>query len=241
MDLLFAAPKKPVNANVTVSPNVIKAAGDSARKAVQTAQRVEVALQDIAEQLNTASSDLRKNAPVLANAAAGIAQDPRVVNAVAPVVGGANAAMLQNMPRSVIAGGMRNAINEAASRMNDLAKAAVGGAKAVKEGLKEVQRGANYVAANADKLPLRELNDAVNRNANNALVGGANGFNSLVGGNVLPNVQLRANYGASHTRAIKEAAREVAREASRKADRKADRKAGRKSRKNGRKNVTRKN
>lgn len=235
---------KPVNVNVTPSPNAINEAGKTLKKAVNTAQTIASTLNDVSRQLSDASAGLKKNAPVIANAAAEMAQDPRVVNAVAPVVGGANAALLRNMPRAVVSGGIRNAVNEAADQLTNLSKAATESARAVKKGLKDFAGGAKWVSQHAGDYTgaLQEINNAVNYNANNALTGGANGINSMVGGNVIPNIKLRSNLGAAQTRAVASVAREVSREASRKAERKAERKADRKSRrKNGRKNVTRKN
>lgn len=233
MNYLFGDKGK-VNVNVTPSPGTINNAGKTLKKAVDTAHNVAATLNDVSKQLNDASRGLKKNAPAIANAAADVAQDPRLANAVAPVVGGANAVILRNMPRSVVSGGIRTAVNEAAAQLSNLSVAAADGAVAVNNALKDVEKGANWVKANAKNLPLEDFNNYVNYNANNALVGGANGINSVVNMNVVPNVNLKANLGPAHANAVANVAGEVARAASR-------RNSARKGRKGSRKNSARKN
>ena len=239
----FGAKKDELKVNVTPSPAAIGNAGKTLKNAVKTAQNVAKTLNDVSAQLKQASNTLKKNAPSLASAGAEIAQDPKLAAAVAPLVGGANANIIQNLPTSVVVGGFRDALNGAAEQLNSLSAAATDGAKAVNQGLNEVKKGANWVAANASNFPYEDVNDYVNDNANRVLSGGAKGINSVMRRNVVPAVNLRANLGKPHAEAVKRVAREVASAVSRKDDRK-DRKAERKDRKaerKDRKNVTRKN
>jgi uncharacterized phage infection (PIP) family protein YhgE len=246
MDFLGMGKKDELKVNVTPSPVAIGNAGKTLKNAVKTAQNVAATLNDVSAQLKQASNTLKKNAPSLASAGAEIAQDPKLAAAVAPLVGGANANIIQNLPTSVVVGGFRDALNGAAEQLNVLSAAATDGAKAVNEGLNEVKKGANWVAANASSFPYEDVNDYVNDNANRVLSGGAKGINSVMRRNVVPAVNLRANLGKSHAEAVKRVARDVASAVSRKDNRKDDRKAERKDRMNGmmrknRKNVTRKN
>lgn len=228
--------KKVMNANVDVTPStkVINNAGKPLANAVNSAKQVAGALKTVSAQLKSASRTLRKNASALADTAADYAQDPRVAALAEPIVGGANAAMLRNMPRSIVSGAARNGVNEAAKQLDNLSVAANDGANAIVNGVNEVAKGANWVAANAGKLPLDEINQVVNERANNVLAGGARNINAMVGGNVVPNVRLTSRLNSAHARAIASVARKVRDEASRKSERKG-RKVARKSRKVARK------
>ena len=233
-----ASKKNAVQVDVTPSPATIQSAGESLRNAVKAAKQVAGTLKDVSHQLKSASRTLRKNAPALANVAADVVNDPRLAEAVEPVVGGANAAVLRNMPRSLVTSAARNAVVEAANQLDSLAGTADKANSAVHDGLNATAKAADWVQKNAYSLPYDDVNEYVKNNANRALSGGANGINSMVGGNVVPDVRLRANLGKSHARAVQNVARNIRAEASRKAERKAERKTQRKAnRKSSRRNA----
>jgi hypothetical protein len=226
-------PQNPVNVQVAPSAGQISKAGTVLEDAVKTAKQVSEGLNVAAQKLREASNTLKKSSPAVEGVVADAATDPRLAGALAPVVGGANAAILRRLPRSVVTGGVRMAVHQAAGKLNELAAAATQGAKAVDNGLKDLAKGANWVAANAKKIPFDDINNYVHNNANYALNGSAQGVNSFVGANVLPPVNLKSNLGPTQAAAVARVARNVAKEASRKNRKNV-------TRKNGRKGATRK-
>jgi tape measure domain-containing protein len=83
---------------------------------VLTAKDVAATLNTISAQLKDASNTLKAAAPDVAAAAAEVAKNagPTVGGALSPLIGGARASMLTAMPRSVIAGGARHCVEQAA-------------------------------------------------------------------------------------------------------------------------------
>ena len=207
MNALFGS--KPVN--VVPSPASINSAGKSLKNALKASASVADALNVVSKQLSEASVNLRKNAGPISNTVANIAKNsaPATAEAVAPIVGGARAAMLVAMPRSLIAGGARQAVNEAADQLKNLSKAAADGAKAVNAANNTVAKGANYVSNNVKNVNPNNVNSAVN-SANNVLNAGVNGLNAVAENNIMPNVNLKANVTPAHMNALKNAAAGVA-------------------------------
>lgn len=193
------------NVNVTPSPAAINATGKTLKNAVKNAKTVSEALKVVSKQLNDAASNLSKNAPAIANVTANAvkANAPAAAEALKPMVGGANAEALQNMPKAMIVGGARHVVEQAAKQMKVLSGAARDASNAVEEGLKQLGGVANYVAKNVKNVDLNEVNARVNA----AGVGAAAAVNSGVGSNVLPAVS--ANLNANHVNAVVNVANEV--------------------------------
>jgi hypothetical protein len=213
MDGLFGS-SKVANAktvNVTPSPAAVAATGESIKNAVKSAKTVADALNAVSKQLSDASAELRKNAPAIANTAAAVVSNsaPAAAAAVAPVVGGARAAFLASMPRSLIAGGARQAVNEAANQLKALSKASSEAAKAVNGAANSVANGAQYVANNVHKVRPEVVNGAV-ASANNVLNSGVRGINAAAERRIVPNVTLKSNVNSSTINAVKNAANNVA-------------------------------
>jgi hypothetical protein len=213
MDGLFGS-SKAANAktvNVTPSPAAVAATGESIKNAVKSAKTVADALNAVSKQLSDASVELRKNAPAIANTAAAVVSNsaPAAAAAVAPVVGGARAAFLASMPRSLIAGGARQAVNEAANQLKALSKASSEAAKAVNGAANSVANGAQYVANNVHKVRPEVVNGAV-ASANSVLNSGVRGINAAAERRIVPNVTLKSNVNNSTINAVKNAANNVA-------------------------------
>jgi hypothetical protein len=212
MDGLFGS-SKAANAtvNVTPSPAAVAATGESIKNAVKSAKTVADALNAVSKQLSDASVELRKNAPAIANTAAAVVSNsaPAAAAAVAPVVGGARAAFLASMPRSLIAGGARQAVNEAANQLKALSKASSEAAKAVNGAANSVANGAQYVANNVHKVRPELVNGAV-ATANGVLNSGVRGINAAAERRIVPNVTLKSNVSNMTMNAVKNAAAGVA-------------------------------
>ena len=211
LGLSSSKPNATKTVNIAPSPAAINSAGQSLKNALKASASVADALNVVSKQLSEASANLRKNAGPISNTVANIAKNsaPATAQAVAPIVGGARAAMLVAMPRSLIAGGARQAVNEAANQLKNLSKAAADGAKAVNQANNTVAKGANYVANNVKNVSPAKINNAVN-SANNVLNAGVNGLNAVAENNVAPNVNLKANVTPAHMNALKNAAAGVA-------------------------------
>lgn len=234
MDGLFGS-SKPANAktvNVTPSNAAVAATGETIKNAVKSAKTVADALNAVSRQLSDAAVELRKNAPAIASTAAAVVSNsaPAAAAAVAPVVGGARAAFLASMPRSLIAGGARQAVNEAANQLKALSKASSDAAKAVNGAANSVANGAQYVANNVHKVDPNVVNDAV-QSANNVLNSGVRGLNNAAERRIVPNLHIKSAVNGGTLAAVKNAANNVASTKKIKFQGGARRRNGRKSRK----------
>lgn len=237
MDGLFgsskaAAPANAKTVNVTPTPAAVAATGETIKNAVKSAKSVADALNAVSRQLSDAAVELRKNAPAIANTAAAVVSNsaPAAAAAVAPVVGGARAAFLASMPRSLIAGGARQAVNEAANQLKALSKASSDAAKAVNGAANSVATGANYVANNVHRVRPEMVNSAV-ESANNVLNSGANSLNNAAERRIVPNVHIKSHVNGGTLVAVRNAAKNVASTKKIKLNGGARRRNGRKSRK----------
>lgn len=231
MDGLFAPAAAAKTVDVTPTAPVIAAAGNGITNALKSAKSVADALNVVSKQLSDASAELRKSAPAIANATAAVVANsaPAAAQAVAPVVGGARAAFLANMPRSLIAGGARQMVNEAANQLKALSKASKDAAKAVNGAADSVANGAKYVANNVHRVNPHMINGAV-QSAGQMLNSGVRGLNAAAERRVVPNVNLRSNVTNGTMVAVKNAANNVA--ATKKMNMmRGGRRSGRKSRK----------
>jgi len=229
-----------VKVNVTPSPAAITSTGKTLKNAVANAKSVANALNVVSKQLSDASLNLKNKAPVIANVAADAvkANAPGAAEALKPVVGGANAALISNMPKSLIVGGARNVVEEVARQIKKLSGAARDASDAIVEGVKNVGKAATYVANNVKKVDPKKVNSAVG--------GATNAMNANVGPMVGRKFNIKSAVTPSTLSAIAKAAGSVADAAlngmgmtrknkknggSRKdkKDRKASRKASRKS------------
>ena len=234
MDGLFGS-SKPANAktvNVTPSNAAVAATGETIKNAVKSAKTVADALNAVSRQLSDAAVELRKNAPAIASTAAAVVSNsaPAAAAAVAPVVGGARAAFLASMPRSLIAGGARQAVNEAANQLKALSKASSDAAKAVNGAANSVASGANYVANNVHRVRPEMVNGAV-ESANNVLNSGANSLNNAAERKIVPNVHIKSHVNGGTLAAVRNAAKNVAATRKIKLSGGGRRRNGRKSRK----------
>ena len=224
---LFGSANKPANVNVKVTNDgakkAVNTAGKTLKNSLATAQTVKNALLTVSTQLKDAANSLNANKAAVANGAA------EAVKANLPAVGGvvsqmggspATAALIGGMPKSVIAGGARRAVEEGVRQLRKLSGAAREGAEAINSGLGMVARGATYVARNAKRVDLRRVN--------RALEGAGRVANNNVGG--LANVNVSANLGPEVNSAVENNAEEVAKMAAGFAN---DRRNSRRNRKNG--------
>ena len=199
------------NSTVTASPPspaTIGAAGTGLKNAVKSAQSVAEALNVVSKQLSEAATNLRKNAPAIANTAATVAKNVSGAPVVASMFGGYNAAMINAVPRSVLAGGAKNAVNEAANQLKNLSSAAKSASKAVNSAVATVGAGANYVANNIHKVKPAAINMAISK-ANGVIGGAVNGINSVAERRIAPNMRVNANVGKNHMNAVKNVAKTV--------------------------------
>lgn len=196
----------PANFDLTPSANAIKQLGGYIESAVESANKMVDALNGASVQLSTASENVRKNSPAIASSATNLVQAN--ASSMAPVIGSANAAMLNNLPSPLVKAYMRKAVDGGAKAIKKLSVTAKNTAKAIQHGLKKVQAGAAWFEANVSKAPLATINNAVNEHATNAVNIGASSINSAVKTN-LPSVNLKANLNASHTNAAKQVAGRV--------------------------------
>jgi len=234
MDGLFGS-SKPANAktvNVTPSNAAVAATGETIKNAVKSAKTVADALNAVSRQLSDAAVELRKNAPAIASTAAAVVSNsaPAAAAAVAPVVGGARAAFLASMPRSLIAGGARQAVNEAANQLQALSKASREAAKAVDGAANSVATGAQYVASNVHRVRPELVNGAV-ASANSVLNSGVRGLNAAAERRIVPNVHIKSAVTGGTLAAVRNAANNVASTKKIKLQGGARRRNGRKSRK----------
>lgn len=206
MSFFGAAPVQTLNA--TPSPAAIGAAGTSLKNAVKSAKSVANALNVVSKQLSEASSNLRKNAPAIANTTATLAKNVSGAPVVASMVGGYNAAMMNAVPKSMIAAGAKNAVIEAANQLKNLSGAAKNASKAVNSAIATVGGGADYVANNMHKLSPEKINGALN-SANRVLSAGVTSLNGAAQARVAPNVRVNANVTRSHLNAVKNVAKTV--------------------------------
>jgi len=200
------APVQTVNA--TPSPATIDAAGTSLKNAVKSAKSVANALDEVSKQLSDASANLRKNAPAIANTTATLAKNVSGAPVVASMVGGYNAAMINAVPKSMIANGAKNAVMEAANQLKNLSGAAKNASKAVNSAIKTVGGGADYVANNMHKVSPEKINSAL-ASANRVLNAGVTSLNGAAQARVAPNVRLNANVTRGHLNAVKSVAKTV--------------------------------
>ena len=210
MDGLFGFGTKKANnvkVNVTPSPAAIASTGKTLKNAVANAKTVANALNVVSKQLSEASNNLKNKAPVIANVAADAvkANAPAAAEALKPLVGGANAMLMGSMPKSVIAGGARTAVEEVAKQIKKLSGAARDAAGALNAGVKKVGQVANYVANNAKNVD----HEAVN----NVVMNATKSVNANVGPLVNTKLQLHANATPSTMASIAMAAGAVATEA----------------------------
>jgi hypothetical protein len=194
--------------NATPSPAAINSAGASLKNAVRSAKSVANALNVVSQQLANASANLRKNAPAIANTTATLAKNVSGAPVVASMVGGYNAAMINAVPKSMIANGAKNAVVEAANQLKNLSGAAKNASKAVTSAIKTVGGGANYVAKNVDKVTPASINNAL-QNANKVLNAGVTSLNGAAQASVAPNVRVAPNVTRSHLNAVKNVAKTV--------------------------------
>jgi hypothetical protein len=232
---LFGSANKPANVNVKVTnegaKKAVNTAGKTLKNSLATAQTVKNALLTVSTQLKDAANSLNANKAAVANGAAD------AVKANLPAVGGvfsqmggspATAALIGGMPKSVIAGGARRAVEEGVRQLKKLSGAAREGAEAINAGLGMVARGATYVSRNAKRVDLRRVN--------RALEGAGRVANNNVGG--LANVNVSSNLNSEVNSVVENNAEEVAAMAAGFAnDRRGSRKNSRRaSRRNNRKN-----
>ena len=207
MDLFGASSNKPANVNVKVTnegaKKAVNTAGKTLKNSLETAQTVKEALMTVSTQLKDAANSLNANKAAVANGAAD------AVKANLPAVGGvfsqmggspATAALIGGMPKSVIAGGARRAVEEGVRQLRKLSGAAREGAEAINSGLGMVARGATYVSRNAKRVDMRRVN--------RALEGAGRVANNNVPGNV--NVNVSSNLNAEVNSAVKNNADEIA-------------------------------
>lgn len=203
-------PKATVNANAP-RPETIGAAGESLKNAVKSAKTVANALEVVSKQLADASTNLRKNAPAIANTTATLAKNVSGAPLVSSMLGGGNAALLQAVPKSMINTTAKNAVVEAANQLKNLSGAAKDASKAVNLAVKTVGGGADYVAKKIGGVNPSVINGAL-QNANKVLNVGTNGLNTVAQTRVVPNVRINANVTKKHLNAVKNVAKTVAAE-----------------------------
>lgn len=204
---LFGSANKPANVNVKVTnegaKKAVNTAGKTLKNSLETAQTVKEALMTVSTQLKDAANSLNANKAAVANGAAD------AVKANLPAVGGvfsqmggspATAALIGGMPKSVIAGGARRAVEEGVRQLRKLSGAARDGADAINSGLGMVARGATYVSRNAKRVDMRRVN--------RALEGAGRVANNNVPGNV--NVNVSSNLNTEVNSAVKNNADEIA-------------------------------
>jgi hypothetical protein len=244
MDGLFGSTPKNVNVKVNNADakKVVNTAGKTLKNSLATAQSVKEALLTVSGQLKEAANSLNANKNAVANSAAeAVKANLPVAAEVAKQVGGSSAtvALIGGMPKSVIAGGARRAVEEGVRQLKKLAVAARDGADAINGGMRMVANGASYVSKNAKRVDMRRVN--------RALEGAGRVANNNVPAPV--NVNVSSNLGPEVNEAVEENADEVAAMAAgfandRRNSRRNNRKNGgfgRNSRRNNRKNSRRNN
>lgn len=194
--------------------------------AVQSANKVVDALNGVSNQLAEASKNIRKNTPAIANAATNVVMANS--DAMAPFIGATNAAILRNLPKSVVNTQVKTAVGGAVNAIQNASVAANNAAKAIQEGLKQVNKGAEWVEKNASKVDVNSINNAVRYNATNMVNAGRNGLNAVANANI-PAIQLNANVTAKHVNAVKNVAKSVKNMVGGKSNRKQQRKNTRKN------------
>jgi len=204
---LFGSANKPANVNVKVTNDgakkAVNTAGKTLKNSLATAQTVKNALLTVSTQLKDAANSLNANKAAVANGAADAvkANLPAVGGVVAQMGGSpATAALIGGMPKSVIAGGARRAVEEGVRQLKKLSGAAREGAEAINAGLGMVARGATYVARNAKRVDLRRVN--------RALEGAGRVANNNVGG--LAKVNVSSNLNSEVNATVENNAEEVA-------------------------------
>jgi hypothetical protein len=206
MNGLFGYSGKVNNVKVDVTPSAatINATGKTLKNAVANAKSVANALNVVSKQLSDASISLKNKAPVIANVAADAvkANAPVAAKALEPVVGGANAALIGNMPKGIIVGGARRAVEEAARQIKKLSGAARDASDALNEGINNVGKVANYIANNVEKVDPNSVNNAVNK--------ATNVVNTNVGSMVNTSLKLNSNLNKSTLNSIAQVAGSVA-------------------------------
>ena len=199
MEGLFGSSNaKPTNVEVKVNnaaaKNVVNTAGKTLKNSLATAQSVKEALLTVSTQLKDAANTLNSNKAGVANAAA------ETVKANLPVAGGvftqmggspATAALIGGMPKSVIAGGARRAVEEGVRQLKKLSVAAREGADAINGGMRMVAKGAEYVAKNAKRVDMARVN--------RALTGAGRIANNNVPSNINVNVESNLNEEVNST------------------------------------------
>jgi len=199
MEGLFGSSSaKPTNVEVKVNnaaaKNVVNTAGKTLKNSLATAQSVKEALLTVSTQLKDAANTLNANKAGVSNAAAD------AVKANLPVAGGvftqmggspATAALIGGMPKSVIAGGARRAVEEGVRQLKKLSVAAREGADAINGGMRMVAKGAEYVAKNAKRVDMRRVN--------RALTGAGRIANNNVPSNINVNVESNLNEEVNST------------------------------------------
>ena len=230
---------KPANVSVKVTnesaKTVVNTAGKTLKNSLATAQSVKEALLTVSTQLKDAANTLNVNKNAVANSAADAvkANLPAAVE-VAKQVGGSSAtvALIGGMPKSVIAGGARRAVEESVRQLKKLSVAARDGADAINGGMRLVANGASFVAKNAKRVDMKRVNKALEgagRVANNNVP------------STLANVKVSSSLDSSVNQAVVSNAVEVAKMAGGFAVHKHGGASRKSSRKSSRMNVMRKN
>jgi hypothetical protein len=165
---LFGTASKPTNVNVKITNNTAKnavnTAGKTLKNSLASAQSVKEALLTVSDQLKQAANTLNSNKAAVAESAASTVQANLPAAAeVAKQVGGSSAAiaLMGGLPKSVIAGGARRAVEEGVRQLRKLSGAAREGANAINTGMGMVAKGAAYVARNAKRVDMRRVNRAL--------------------------------------------------------------------------------
>jgi len=193
---------------MTPSAESIKKIGQQVEHAVNTANQIAGALANASNQLTAAAKNIRKNSPAITAAATNFVQNN--ASSVAPVIGGTNAALLSNLPSPVVKSYMNNAVKGGADVVQKMANAANSAASAITDGLNQLKGGANWVAANVNKVPVAKVNKMINVNGTEVMKAGAKNLNSVAKMNVIPNMNLKANFTNNHLNAVKTVANKVA-------------------------------
>jgi len=184
---------KPVTLNANKAANVaVNAAKNASVAAVNAAGVASVNLKNVGTQLQNAAAVLDKNSNTLAEIVATAVDELKKTKTGNAMVqaGGARASFLAAMPRSVISGGARRFIRDAARTLKQLGGNVNKAGKVLPNVVASVaNKAANVVNATATNKNLAKLNAGLN-NAAAAVSNGANAANASLGTNLPSNLNV---------------------------------------------------